>query len=398
MENMKTTGTCLSSFVFAPTKHHPGCGNDSGFSLSTLRRSLAGLVVLLGACVLAAARGEAAGISVVGGDWFETPATNKIEMFGPVLTVAVSGLEPGKYTVEIDAAENYFDAPGKRVMSVRSGEQILAAELDLFKEAGKHKAYTLKGEVTHPVNSANTPLQLTLTGLVDNAKFDAIRVKNATGQVIAETTAAELKKRAQKWHSDNGDGTYTNPVIFADFPDPDVIRVDDTYYMVTTTMFVFPGVTVLKSKDLVNWEYCSNAVPRFDFSPAYDLDRATVTGTDNGRPASSTTRENFTCSLSPWTRAGFSALPTRRKVPGKSRNSPKDSMTRVCSSMTTEEFMWLMGQGKSASPNWIRTSRQGDDVLVFTGDIRNGLEGTPCIKSTAIIICIAPMEVLTEFR
>jgi len=42
---------------------------------------------------------------------------------------------------------------------------------------------------------------------------------------------------AQKNHSDNGDGTYTNPVIAADFPDPDVIRVGDTYYMVSTTMF-----------------------------------------------------------------------------------------------------------------------------------------------------------------
>src|SRR5215204_1761534 len=71
--------------------------------------------------------------------------------------------------------------------------------------------------------------------------------------------------RAQKLQSDNGDGTYTNPLIASDFPDPDVILVDDTYYMVTTTMFVFPGVTVLKSKDLVNWEYCSNAVRRFDF-------------------------------------------------------------------------------------------------------------------------------------
>src|ERR1035437_10810002 len=78
--------------------------------------------------------------------------------------------------------------------------------------------------------------------------------------------------KAQKLNSDNGDGTYTNPVIFADFPDPDVILIGDTYYMVTTTMFVFPGVTVLKSHDLVNWEYASNAVPRFDFSPCYNLD------------------------------------------------------------------------------------------------------------------------------
>jgi beta-xylosidase len=77
---------------------------------------------------------------------------------------------------------------------------------------------------------------------------------------------------AQKTQSDNGDGTYTNPVIYADFPDPDLIRVDSVYYMVTTTMFIFPGVTILKSYDLVNWEYCSNAIQRMNFSPCYNLD------------------------------------------------------------------------------------------------------------------------------
>lgn len=46
---------------------------------------------------------------------------------------------------------------------------------------------------------------------------------------------------SQKRSSDNGDGTYTNPLIPADFPDPDVIFVNGTYYMVSTTMFVFPG-------------------------------------------------------------------------------------------------------------------------------------------------------------
>ncbi len=70
---------------------------------------------------------------------------------------------------------------------------------------------------------------------------------------------------AQQLQSDNGDGTYTNPIIYADFPDPDVIRVDSTYYMVSTTMFIFPGVTILKSYDLVNWEYCSNAVQQIRF-------------------------------------------------------------------------------------------------------------------------------------
>src|SRR5579872_6951163 len=73
-------------------------------------------------------------------------------------------------------------------------------------------------------------------------------------------------------HADNGDGTFTNPVIMADFPDVDVIRVKDTYYMLATTMFTFPGVPLLQSHDLVNWSYCTNIVRRMDEGPCYNLD------------------------------------------------------------------------------------------------------------------------------
>lgn len=72
--------------------------------------------------------------------------------------------------------------------------------------------------------------------------------------------------------SDNGDGTFNNPVVFGDFPDIDVTRVGDTYYMVTTTMFVFPGATILKSKDLVNWEYCANPLKKLENTEYYNLE------------------------------------------------------------------------------------------------------------------------------
>lgn len=52
-------------------------------------------------------------------------------------------------------------------------------------------------------------------------------------------------------------GQITNPVIWSDVPDPDIIRVGDTYYMVSTTMFFTPGAPIMKSKDLVSWEICS---------------------------------------------------------------------------------------------------------------------------------------------
>lgn len=74
-----------------------------------------------------------------------------------------------------------------------------------------------------------------------------------------------------KWSADKGDGTYVNPIINSDFPDCDVIRVGDTYYFIGTTMYHFPGATLLKSKDLVNWEYCANPLLQIEDNDAYNL-------------------------------------------------------------------------------------------------------------------------------
>ena len=58
----------------------------------------------------------------------------------------------------------------------------------------------------------------------------------------------------QVWTPDNGDGTFTNPIMWGDWPDPDVIRVGDDFYFVSTSMHYVPGCPIAKSKDLVNWE------------------------------------------------------------------------------------------------------------------------------------------------
>ena len=59
---------------------------------------------------------------------------------------------------------------------------------------------------------------------------------------------------------DQGDGTYRNLILFADYSDPDVIRVGDTFYMVTSTFHLNPGITILESKDLVNWSFVGHAI------------------------------------------------------------------------------------------------------------------------------------------
>jgi beta-xylosidase len=71
--------------------------------------------------------------------------------------------------------------------------------------------------------------------------------------------------------ADNGDGTYTNPPFYADFPDPDIIRVDDDFYMVSTTFVNSPGLAVLHSKDLVNWMTIGNVVDRLEGHSGYDM-------------------------------------------------------------------------------------------------------------------------------
>ena len=48
-----------------------------------------------------------------------------------------------------------------------------------------------------------------------------------------------------------------NPILWSDYPDPDLIRVGDAYYMVTTTMFFMPGGPIMKSRDLIHWEIVS---------------------------------------------------------------------------------------------------------------------------------------------
>ncbi len=64
------------------------------------------------------------------------------------------------------------------------------------------------------------------------------------------------------WQPDQGDGTYRNPVLHADYSDPDAIRVGEDFWMVASSFGHVPGLPVLHSRDLVNWELVGHALPR----------------------------------------------------------------------------------------------------------------------------------------
>ncbi|HRV56343.1 MAG TPA: glycoside hydrolase 43 family protein, partial [Mangrovimonas sp.] len=76
---------------------------------------------------------------------------------------------------------------------------------------------------------------------------------------------------SQVWVADQGDGTYKNPVLYADYSDPDVVRVGDDFYMTASSFTAVPGLPILHSKDLVNWELINHAVQEIVPIPVFNV-------------------------------------------------------------------------------------------------------------------------------
>ena len=95
------------------------------------------------------------------------------------------------------------------------------------------------------------------------------------GCLLAAVASTGLK--AQSWTADNGNGTFTNPLFYDEFSDPDMIRVGNDFYLAGTTMHCTPGLVILHSRDLVNWKFMSYCFDRFDMGGEFRL--------ENGREA-----------------------------------------------------------------------------------------------------------------
>lgn len=100
-------------------------------------------------------------------------------------------------------------------------------------------------------------------------KFESIsRLAMKFVIVLLATNILAIRVPAQR----NG---ATNPIIFADVPDMSIIRVDDMYYMSSTTMHMAPGVPIMKSKDLVNWKLIGYAYDTLASNDALNLNNGT---------------------------------------------------------------------------------------------------------------------------
>ncbi|MFV0536440.1 MAG: glycoside hydrolase 43 family protein [Dysgonomonas sp.] len=70
------------------------------------------------------------------------------------------------------------------------------------------------------------------------------------------------KDVSKVWVADLGNGKYKNPIIYADYSDPDLCRVGDDYYMTASSFNCIPGLPILHSKDLVNWTIIGYAISK----------------------------------------------------------------------------------------------------------------------------------------
>ena len=103
-------------------------------------------------------------------------------------------------------------------------------------------------------------------------RFNAVAVGALLSFAVTSHSAGLPAAAMKHWTADNGNGTYSNPLFYGEFEDPDPVRVGNDYYLAGTTMHMNPAVELLHSKDLVNWElagYCTN---RLDLGPNFRLE------------------------------------------------------------------------------------------------------------------------------
>ena len=96
----------------------------------------------------------------------------------------------------------------------------------------------------------------------------AIAAVVAAGMLVACAGSQRAEKSAEEsggpvYSPDLGNGSYKNPIIFADYSDPDVIRVGSDFYLTASSFTCFPGLPILHSKDLVNWTIIGSAITKY---------------------------------------------------------------------------------------------------------------------------------------
>lgn len=98
--------------------------------------------------------------------------------------------------------------------------------------------------------------------LFDFRRFNRSKLQVQIAFLFLLLSSAVSAQVSKTWVPDLGNGKYKNPVIDADYSDPDAIRVGDAFYLVSSSFDAVPGLPILQSKDLVNWTIIGHALKR----------------------------------------------------------------------------------------------------------------------------------------
>jgi beta-glucosidase len=148
------------------------------------------------------------------------------EIFGTNFTVAVSGLPAGKYTVVIGEVENYFSKPGDRVFDVTCGDTALATNFDIVAAAGgAGRVCFVTGKAEHQDDAVDGPLKLHFVARKNDAKFNTLEIKNASGAALVSLKASDLADAFTA--AANKIPVVTGPEIWKDPSQPLDARVND---------------------------------------------------------------------------------------------------------------------------------------------------------------------------
>ncbi len=98
-----------------------------------------------------------------------------------------------------------------------------------------------------------------------------------TAVAVAASSAGCMASPPHSGGENAMSATYANPIIFADYSDPDVIRSGDAYYLIASSFHMSPGLPILRSRDLVHWTIVSHVLPRLPDTPEYNLVGAIAT-------------------------------------------------------------------------------------------------------------------------
>lgn len=199
------------------------------------------------------------------------------------------------------------DTEGVFVTDIHQGDWIRLSEVDFGQEgqlpegtpfSGKPERMQLKARVSSGILGGKMELHLdSLQGkLVAAIEVETTggfeKFQTVTGEIAELPTGkhevfltfsgmkGDMLMNLDWWQIAPNHDTYAarNPLFWADYPDPDIIRVGEYYYLVTTTMHLMPGAPIMRSKDLKNWETVSYLFKELKDVPAYDLDGGTKYG------------------------------------------------------------------------------------------------------------------------